>query len=406
VAQPENGGAAGGGEQDVSGPVASKAEPPARVAAPDREHRGKRGLRIPRRFRKPKPGTVSGLNPQDLTRLPSAPGAVRVTCIDFSPAQVAVQEVRDIERFVAEHRPPWSLVRWINVDGLNDLTVVKALAEKYRLHPLAIEDLLQIPQRPKVETYQNVSEFQARIFIIARMLEIENGHLRSEQISILLGHKTVLTFQESPGDVWDPIRLRLQTPGSLLREGDPSFLVYSLIDSIVDHCFPILEHFGDVLEDLENRVLERPTRDVQHEIHQVKRELLLLRRGVWPMREVVHRLQREQHECFSDNARTYMRDVYDHTVQIIDIIETYREVAVGLTETYISAMGNRLNEIMKVLTIIGTIFIPLTFLAGVYGMNFHFFPELEVRWAYPAFWGVCVATAGVMLVWFRRRGWL
>jgi magnesium transporter len=386
--------------------------PPAEAAPADappkgrHEAKAKHGLRLPRRFRKPKPGSVPGLEPQDLARMPSVPGTVRITCIDYCADQVAVQDVRDIDRFIRNHRPPWSAVRWINVDGLADMGVIKALAEKYRLHPLAVEDLLHVPQRPKLDWYEGGSEYQARVFIIARMIELKDNHLESEQISFFLGHKTVLTFQETPGDVWDPIRQRLQAAGSLLRQSDASFLVYSLIDAVVDHCFPILERYGDLIEDLEDQVLERPTRDAQHEIHRIKRDLLLLRHAVWPMREVVHRLQREPHECFSDHARTYMRDVYDHTVQIIDIIETYREVAVDLRETYLSSMSHRLNEIMKVLTIIGTIFIPLTFLAGVYGMNFHYFPELNWPWSYGVFWLVCLSSAVAMVFWFRHKHWL
>jgi magnesium transporter len=375
-------------------------------ASEKHEARGKRGLRLPRRFRKPKPGSVPGIAPKDLAEMPTAPGAVRITCIDYSPEHVAHQEVKDVDDFVGHHRPPWSTVRWINVDGLTDLAVIKTLAEKYHLHPLAVEDLLHVPQRPRVDTYPGTSEFQARVFIVARMIELKENRLRSEQISMFLGHKTVLTFQEMPGDVWDPIRQRIQTAGSMLRLADASFLVYSLIDAIVDHCFPILEQYGDRLEDIEDVVLANPKREVLQDIHRIKRELLLLRRAVWPMREVVYRLQREQHECFSETARTYMRDVYDHAVQIIDILETYREVAIGLTETYMSAVNNHMSEIMKVLTIIGTIFIPLTFLAGVYGMNFHHFPELEQAWAYPAFWGVCVVTAVVMLAWFRKNDWI
>jgi len=191
-----------------------------------------------------------------------------------------------------------------------------------------------------------------------------------------------------------------------LRLNDASFLVYALLDSIVDHCFPILEHFGDALEDLEDEVLANPQRAVINSIHKIKRDLLLLRRAAWPMREVISILHREPHECMSEVTRLYMRDIYDHAVQIIDIIETYRELANDLTETYISSVSNRMNEVMKVLTIIGTIFIPLTFLAGVYGMNFHYFPELGLPWAYGAFWAVCVIVAVSMLILFRRRGWL
>jgi magnesium transporter len=238
------------------------------------------------------------------------------------------------------------------------------------------------------------------------MVRMLGERIHSEQISIFLGHKTVLTFQESRGDVWDPIRQRLSARGSRLREEDAGFLVYSLLDAIVDHCFPILEHFGDRLETLEDLVLDRPDRATIREVRLTKRELLVLRHAVWPMREVISALQREPHECLSANTRVYLRDVYDHIVQIIDIVEAYREVATGLSETYMTAMSNRLNEVMKVLTIVGTVFIPITFLAGVYGMNFRHFPELDWTWAYPAFWGACLAVAVGMLLWLRRRGWL
>jgi magnesium transporter len=206
--------------------------------------------------------------------------------------------------------------------------------------------------------------------------------------------------------VFDPVRQRIRTAGSQLRRNDASFLAYSLLDAIVDSCFPILESFGDRLEDVEDEVLSRPSQHTIQEIHRVKRELLLVRRAMWPMREVLGRLQRDPHECFSEVTQTYVRDVYDHVVQLIDLIETYREVANGLTETYMTAISNRMNEVMKVLTIIGTIFIPLTFLAGVYGMNFRHLPELDWWWGYPLFWLICFVLAGSMIAWFRRRGWL
>ena len=299
---------------------------------------------VPRLKKRSKPGAVAGIELSDLARMPSAPEPATTTCIDYGPHQAQVQEVTDIAAFLDAHRPEWATVRWINVDGLNDMRVVRGLAEKYRLHPLAVEDVLHVTHRPKVEAYEEAGNLQARLFIIARMLELTEGHLRSEQISIFLGHHTVLTFQESRGDVWDGIRQRIQTSGSRLRANDASFLVHSLLDAIVDHCFPILEFYGDRLEDVEAEVLQRPAPAVIQEIHTLKREMLLLRRAVWPMREVISALQREPHACMSDATRTYMRDVYDHTVQIIDIVETYREIATGLTETYMSAMSQRLND--------------------------------------------------------------
>jgi magnesium transporter len=363
-------------------------------------------LRIERLRKRSKPGAGAGIDLEQLAQMPSTREPALITCIDYGPERVSSQEVKDLDAFVGAHRPDWAAVRWINVDGLTDMGTVRVLAEKYNLHPLAVEDVLHTTHRPKVEPYRDEGRFQARLFIIVRMLDRTNGQLRSEQISIFLGHHTVLTFQETPGDVWGTIRQRLQVAGSRLRTNDASFLVHSLLDAIVDSFYPLLEQYGDRLEEVEALVLERPSPSAIQQIHELKRELLLLRRAVWPMREVVNALQREPHDCMSDATRTYMRDVYDHTVQIIDIVETYREIATGLTETYMSAMSQRLNEVMKVLTIIGTIFIPLTFFAGVYGMNFKYFPEIEWVWGYPFFWAVCVLTAVTMIAWFRRRQWL
>lgn len=237
------------------------------------------------------------------------------------------------------------------------------------------------------------------------MVELHDGDLRSDQVSFFLGRNTLITFQEFRGDAFDPIRKRIQTRGSRLRQHDASFLLYALLDAIVDNYFPLLEGFSDHLEDVEERLLTDPDRCVLQQVHTTKRELLLLRRTVWPLRELIAQLQRDKHECLSETAQMYLRDVYDHCVQIIDLIETYREITDDLTETYISSISNRTNEIMKVLTIMGSIFIPLTFLAGVYGMNM---PIPENRWAgsYYAFWAICLVMAGGMLLWFRRRGWL
>ena len=240
----------------------------------------------------------------------------------------------------------------------------------------------------------------------AHLLELGEGHLQSEQISIFLGHKTVITFQENRGDVWDGIRQRIQAAGSRLRLNDASFLVHSLLDAIVDSCFPILEFYGDRMEDVEADVLQHPSPAAIQEIHALKRELLLLRRAVWPMREVVSTLQREPNSCMSDATRTYMRDVYDHAVQIIDIVETYREIATGLTETNMAAMSQRLNEVMKVLTVIGTIFIPLTFLAGVYGMNFKHMPELDWHFGYPIAIVLMIIAAALPYYFFKWKKWL
>ena len=356
------------------------------------------------------PGAAPGIEHEEIADLPGGTGQVHIACIDYSPEQVLIQEINNLEEFLARHRPEWTVVRWISVDGLSDTHAIQVLATKYDLHPLAVEDMLQKTQRPKVEAYggedSEFSEFMARLFIVAHAVQLREGHLQHEQASIFLGHKTVLTFQANPSTEWDSIRQRIRAKGSRLRKSDASFLAYSLLDAIVDSCFPILEACSDRAEELESLILGHPQPDLINQIHQFKRDLLLLRWVVWPMREVVAYLQREPHECVSETTRIYLRDLYDHVVQIIDLIETYREIASDLIDTYMSSISNRMNEIMKVLTLIGTIFIPLTFLAGVYGMNFHYFPELDQVWAYPAFWGVCLITAGIMVWVFRRRHWL
>ncbi|HWQ08383.1 MAG TPA: magnesium/cobalt transporter CorA [Holophaga sp.] len=353
------------------------------------------------------PGAAPGLEHDELIELRGAEGPVSLTCVDYCPEEVRFQEVQDLDDFLAHHRPEWSSVRWINVDGLSDMKAIHALATKYELHPLAIEDVLHVTQRPKVESYGGEEgELLARLFIVARAIELQGTTLSSEQISIFLGRKTVLSFRERSSDLWEPIRQRLRSKGSRLRANDASFLMHSLLDAIVDRFFPVLEAYSDLAEELESEILEHPDRQSVGAIHQFKRDLLVLHRAAWPMREVVSGLHREPHACMSENTRVYMHDLHDHVIQIMDIIEIYRENASDLTDTYISSASQRMNEIMKVLTIIGTIFIPLTFLAGVYGMNFHHLPELEKAWGYPAFWIVCLAVAGAMLAMFKKRGWL
>jgi magnesium transporter len=363
-------------------------------------------LRFPARL-DPAAGARPGLGPEDLALLPTRPGAAAVTCVDFSAAELESRVVRDLAPFLADHRPAWSAVRWVDVGGLSDLGVVEALARKYHLHPLAVEDVLHVPQRPKCEAYPAQGETQARLFVVARVLGLADGRLREEQVSLFVGHNTVLTFRERGGDeLWATVRHRLSVAGSHVRQHDASYLVYSLLDSIVDRWFPLLEELGDRLEQLEDEVLESPSREAIAQVHALRRELLVLRRVAWPMREVIAALQREPHECLSDTTRTYLRDVHDHIVQVIEMIEAYREVVGSVQETFMTATSNRMNEVMKVLTVVGTIFIPITFLAGVYGMNFHYMPELDSGWAYPAFWVLCASVSGGMLLWMKKRGWV
>ncbi len=329
----------------------------------------------------------------------------RVICTDYSPEMHESREVADMADFLAHSRPTWCRVRWIDVVGLETREVVLALAEKYQLHPLALDDVLHVAQRPKIEDYPGSADQPNRLFVVARAVAPQGESVRTEQVSLFLGRSTLLSFQESPGELFASVQKRLATHGSRLRENDASFLLYALVDTIVDGYFPVLERHSEALEDLEEDLLATPDPTTNRRLHALKRELLILRRAAWPLRELIAQLLREKYVVLSETTRTYLRDVYDHCAQIIDLIETYREMAAGVTETYMSAVSNRMNEIMKVLTIISTIFIPLSFIASVYGMNL-VIPEARWRGMYGIFWAVCAAVGGSLLLWFRRRKWI
>ena len=356
------------------------------------------------RVQRPPPGTPAGIEYHELVQTPGFESA-RVVCTDYSAERYQVQEVEDIAAFLALHRPPWTQVRWIHVDGLQDRTVIRSLAEKYQIHPLAIEDALDGAHRPKAEDYPAIGDLPGRLFVVGRRVRFQEAIPHAEQVSLFLGRNTLLSFEQTPCEAVEQVRQRIANPRSRLRGNDASFLLYSILDSIVDRFFPILDEVSGRLEEAEERVLDQPHPETLKSIHRIKRDLVLIRRVAWPMRELIAQLQRERHECLSEITQTYFRDVYDHCVQIIDLIETYREIANAVAETYVSLISNRTNDIMKVLTIIGTIFIPLTFLAGVYGMNMHI-PENQWPYTYPVFWGVCIVIAAFMLWRFRRGGWL
>jgi magnesium transporter len=320
-------------------------------------------------------------------------------CIEYGPDAIADLPIEDLDRFFQQAPMEGCAVRWLNIDGLHP-HVIHQVQRAYGFHSLAAEDVLHVPQRPKVEAYED------HLFIVARMFRLDGDVLESEQVSFFLKPALLVTFQERAGDVWEPIRHRLAAPHTRLRTGDASYLLYSLLDAMVDHFFPILERYGDALDELERRLLEKPTPGLLRRLHEVRRELAVLRRVLWPTRELLRSLMYDESGLISDRTKTYLRDVHEHAIQIVEIIETFRDMVAGLTDLYMSVLSIRMNEIMKVLTIISTIFIPMTFLAGVYGMNFETFPELRWTWAYPAFWGVCTVIAIGMLIFFRRKGWI
>ncbi len=293
-------------------------------------------------------------------------------------------------------------VSWINIDGTHDLTIVERIGAHYGLHPLILEDIVTTGQRPKFE------DFGEYIFITLVALEGtgSGGEVISDQISMVFGANYLLSFQARPGDCWGPVRERLRQGKGRLRKTGADYLAYSLMDAVVDNYFVTLERIGEQIEQLQDQVLTDPTPEVLAEIHSVKGDLLYLRKSVWPLRDVISSMQRTESSLISDLTTTYLRDIHDHTVQVMDTIETLRDIVSGLLDIYLSSVSNRLNAVMKVLTIIATIFIPLTFIAGVYGMNFDVMPELRWRWGYPAIMGIMFALGVTMLAWFRKKDWL
>jgi magnesium transporter len=350
-------------------------------------------------------GVAAGVELQDLARRPTRKGSVLVSCIDYDPENLLVQEIEDFPEFIERHRPSWSKVRWINLRGLGDMHVIRALAEKYELHPLAIEDVLTGQQRPKVDDYPGLGEHPGRLFVVAKLVRPTRQRVASRQVSFFLGRNTLVTFQDSSQDIFDPVRRRLESQGSRLRTNDVSFLLYVLLDSIVDEFYPLLEEYARRVERIEHSVLTAPNRETLESIHRMKRDLLMIRRVAWPMRELIRELSREHHECLSAEAATYLRDVYDHMLVIFELVQCHHDFITTLTETYMSTVSNRMNEIMKTLTIISTIFVPLTFLAGVYGMNMPI-PENQFAWTYPLFWLIAVILIVTMLRWFKIKAWL
>ena len=298
-------------------------------------------------------------------------------------------------------------VTWVDVDGLGDVKQVESIAEVLGLHPLALEDVFNNYQRSKVEQYEDYK------FIVVRMADVEDGQLVTEQLSLFLSPKFVATFQERPGgDCLGPIRERLRQGRGRIRGAGTDYLAYALVDAVIDHYFPLVEGYGDELEKLEVEVLAKPSKTTPQRILGARHDLMQFRRAVWPLREALNALQHDETELISKETRVYLRDCYDHTIQLIDMIETYREIGNGLMDVYLSSVSNRMNEIMKVLTVIATIFIPLTFVTSVYGMNFDQtrspwnMPELRWRYGYPAAWGLMILIALGLLAFFWHKGWL
>jgi len=324
----------------------------------------------------------------------------KITIIDYDETHFQERETKAIEEcFLFKDQPT---VTWVNIDGLHQIQILEKLGECYGLHPLVLEDILNTDQRPKVDDHGDY------LYIVLKMLHDKGkgGQIEAEQISLIVGPNFVFSFQESEGDVFDPIRERLRNGKGRIRKMGADYLAYSLLDAIVDYYFAILEKLGERVEFLEEELVTNPKTQTLQEIHHPKSEMIFLRKVVWPLREVIGALERGESPLIQKATSVYLRDVYDHTIQAIDTVETFRDMVSGMLDIYLSSVSNRLNAVMKVLTIIATVFMPLTFLAGVYGMNFKHMPELEWRWGYPLVWAVMIGIGGVMLVYFKKKKWL
>lgn len=291
---------------------------------------------------------------------------------------------------------------WININGVHNVQLVEKICKHYGIHPLTIEDIVSTDQRPKIE------EQEGYLYVVLKMMEyeVEKETVLVEQVSFLLGDNFVLSFQERPGDTFTAVRDRLQIGKGRIRSRKADYLLYALLDSVVDNYFVIMEKIGDTMADIEEKLLVDATKEHFVAVYNLKREMLAIRRSTWPLREVIYKLERDGMPIISTDTKLFLRDVYDHIIQVIDTVETYRDLLSGMVDLYHSSVSTRTNEVMKVLTIISTIFIPLTFIAGVYGMNFEVMPELQWRYGYLAVWMVMLFLLGGMVWLFKRKGWL
>jgi len=353
------------------------------------------GRLVRRRVTRPgaSPGTLVHAGPPQVE-------SVRIDLMAYGPEGCREAQLSEVgEGFPF---PPGPGVSWLNIEGLHEVEIVREVGERLAIHPLILEDIVNTWQRPKIEEHADY------LYIVLPMLSVDpdSGTIRDEQLSLILGPDYVVTFQERHGDSFDAVRERIRSEGARIRGYGADFLAYALVDSVVDHYFTVLETVGDATERVELEVMQNPTRDTMHRLHGLKREMLVLRRAVWPVRDMVNALLRSESALIDPQTRVFVKDVYDHTVRVIDTVEILRDVVGGMIDLYLSSISHRANEVMKTLTVMASIFIPLTFIAGVYGMNFAYMPELEQPWAYPTLLGLMGAIVVGMLWHFKRKGWI
>ncbi len=339
------------------------------------------------------PGTLVHVGDQKIEK-------AKISVMNYDPERLEEKELKRIEEsFAFKDTPP---VSWINIDGLHDVELIEKVGNHFGIHLLTLEDIVNTGQRPKIEDYEDY------IYLVLKMLKLDEttSHIASEQVSLILGPHYLISFQETEGDVFNFVRERIRKGRQRIRKSGPDYLAYALIDAVVDHYFIILEALGEKIEVFEDRVHSDLTPETLQNIHHLKREMIYFRKQVWPIRELLSNLVKTDSDLVREANKIFFSDVYDHTIQVIDTIESFRDIISGLMDLYLSTVSNRMNEVMKVLTIIATIFIPLTFVAGIYGMNFKFMPELDWKWSYLVLWILLIVIFLGMVYYFKRKKWL
>ncbi|MBN1621283.1 MAG: magnesium/cobalt transporter CorA [Endomicrobiales bacterium] len=325
---------------------------------------------------------------------------VKMSVMEYNEGHFAEKDIIDINEALSYKKT--SNVTWLNVIGLHDTAAISKIGDGYGIHSLVLEDIVNTAQRPKTE------DFEEYIYLVLKMLTYDENkqEIDVEQVSFILGRNFIISFQEKEGDVFDVIRDRIRKSKGRIRKMKTDYLIYALLDAIVDNYFIILEKTGDRIEDMDKALAENPTPKILQSIHKLKQDVLFLRKSIWPLREAVNSLVHSESGLINESINMFFRDVYDHTIQVIDTIETYRDMLSGMLDVYLSVVSNKMNEIMKVLTIIATIFIPLTFIAGIYGMNFEYMPELKWKFGYFGIWIVIIVVTVAMILYFRKKKWL
>ncbi len=324
---------------------------------------------------------------------------VKITLIEYNETEFIEKDYYDLSQCLDSAND--KLVKWINVDGVHQTDLIEAIGKRFNIHPLTLEDIVNTNQRAKFEDYENY------VVSIMKMIDYNNNELRSEQLTVVLMEGLVISFQEpNGGDAFDLIRTRIRQGKGRIRKMGADYLAYALLDAVVDCYFNILEKIGDKIEVLEEELIVEPGKSTIEQLHYMKREMIFVRKAVWPMRELINNMERSESELIKPTTDVYLRDVHDHTVRVIDTVETYRDLLSGMMDIYLSSVSNKMNEVMKILTIITTIFVPVTFIAGVYGMNFDYMPELHSKWGYPAVWVIMLLIIISLIVYFKRKKWL